>query len=146
MFSPAETSDSFTWFDCDDSSETHCTPIDGESDQTYKLTDSDINEYIAVVVTGTNSAGAGVVPISGATANVLPKPARNTSPPTIVGTAYVGQKLYGYTGTWADPRTTYEVHWLECEPGDPNVPTDCESLANGDGDSYTVRRATWASS
>ena len=52
-------------------------------------------------------AGAGTTAVAAA-----PK---NTSPPTITGTAQEGQKLVGQRGQWSGNPTDYNDFWLRCD-------------------------------
>ena len=38
----------------------------------------------------------------------------NTTPPTVTGTASVGQTLTAENGTWANSPTAYQYQWLRC--------------------------------
>ena len=38
----------------------------------------------------------------------------NTTPPTVTGTASVGQTLTAENGTWSNSPTTYQYQWLRC--------------------------------
>ena len=40
---------------------------------------------------------------------------KNTSPPTVTGTAQEGQKLVGSRGTWSGSPTDYNDYWVRCD-------------------------------
>src|SRR5439155_24450735 len=85
------------WKRCDGSGN-NCSAVTGTENQLqYKLTSSDVGHTMRVTVTATNSDGH-TSATSNATAVVKPAPAsapRNTSAPTISGTAEEGQVLSG---------------------------------------------------
>ncbi len=60
----------------------------------------------------------------------------NTSPPTISGTAKVGQTLTVSNGTWSNSPTSYTYQWQRC-----SSTTSCTDIANAVGQSYIVRQA-----
>ena len=47
-------------------------------------------------------------------ATALAAPPVSTSPPTITGTAAVGETLTAQNGTWENAPTTFEYRWLRC--------------------------------
>lgn len=56
---------------------------------------------VAVVAVGAASSAMQVAPV-------------NTAPPTITGTAAVGQTLTAQNGTWSNTPTAYQYQWLRC--------------------------------
>lgn len=60
----------------------------------------------------------------------------NIDPPTITGTARVGETLTAQNGTWENSPTTYHYRWLRCNAGGNN----CQLLA-ADGRTYRVAQA-----
>ena len=60
----------------------------------------------------------------------------NIEPPTITGTARVGETLTAQNGTWENSPTTFQYRWLRCNAGGNN----CQLLA-ADGRTYRVAQA-----
>ena len=60
----------------------------------------------------------------------------NIDPPTITGTARVGETLTAQNGTWENNPTTFQYRWLRCNAGGNN----CQLLA-ADGRTYRVGQA-----
>ena len=58
----------------------------------------------------------------------------NTTPPTISGTARVGQSLTAGDGTWSNTPTSYAYQWLRCNGGG----NACVNVANGTQKTYTL--------
>jgi hypothetical protein len=72
--------------------------------------------------------------VLGVTATAAPQVAPvNTAPPTITGTARVGETLTAQNGTWENSPTTFQYRWLRCNGGGNN----CALLA-ADGRTYRV--------
>jgi hypothetical protein len=62
----------------------------------------------------------------------------NTSPPTISGTAEVGQTLNADRGTWSGtPPITYAYRWRRCNAGGNN----CSNIGGATDNSYLVKPA-----
>ena len=61
-------------------------------------------------------------------------PPANTSPPTISGTAQVGQTLTATNGTWSNAPASFAYQWLRCNAGG----NSCASVANGTQQTYTL--------
>lgn len=58
----------------------------------------------------------------------------NSTPPTITGTAQVGQTLTAGNGTWTNNPTTFAYQWLRCNAGG----NACAAVANGTSKTYTL--------
>lgn len=58
----------------------------------------------------------------------------NTAPPTISGTARVGQTLTGSNGTWSNAPTAYVYQWLRCNTSGAS----CIPAPNGTQKTYTL--------
>ena len=61
-------------------------------------------------------------------------PPVNTAPPTITGTAQVGQTLTATNGTWTNNPTSFSYQWLRCNAGG----NACTPVANGTQRTYTL--------
>jgi hypothetical protein len=96
----------------------NCTAILGATDASYKLKNADVGHTIRITVTATNSDGSADA-TSQRTAVVKAAPAnapKNTSVPTISGTAKEGQTLTADKGNW-DGTTPidYNFQWQRCD-------------------------------
>jgi len=78
---------------------------------------------------------AGLVIVAAAAAAPLAAPV-NVEPPTISGTARVGEALTAHRGTWDNAPTTYRFRWLRCNP----LGNSCV-LLSADGETYRVGQA-----
>ena len=109
------TSYTYQWQDCTGAT---CTKISGASTSTHQLTASDVGHTITVIVTATN-AGGSTPATSAPTTKVATKPSRpatlkNTTPPTISGTAIEGDTLTATHGNWEGSPTAYTYQWQDC--------------------------------
>jgi hypothetical protein len=103
----------YRWQRCN-SSGGGCSNIGGASNQTYKLAHGDVGHAIRVSVTATNGDGSANA-VSSATGVVTAgKEPKNTSPPTISGTAKDGETLTATTGSWNNNPTSFEYRWRRC--------------------------------
>ena len=75
-------------------------------------------------------------PGTGVAASTATKPT-NTTPPTLSGTALVGQKLTTTKGTWTHNPTSFHYAWSRCD----GVGGACLTIAGATGKSYTVKAA-----
>jgi hypothetical protein len=90
---------------------------------------------IQVVATATNSVGSSP-PASNQTSAVTGAPL-NTSPPTISGSAKVGQKLTAGTGGWTGyPAPTYAYHWQRCNRNG----SSCSAVAGATATTYSLTK------
>lgn len=76
-------------------------------------------------------ATAAITAFAGAATQVAPV---NTTPPTITGTAKVGQTLTASDGTWSNSPTSYAYQWLRCNGGG----NSCVNVSNGTQKTYTL--------
>ena len=104
----------YQWQRCD-AKGANCSAISGATAQTYLIGSLDVGSTLRVTVTASNSAGPSAPATSEQGAFVLPGPPVDITPPTIVGTAKVGQSLSSTTGTWAEGATAYAYQWQRCD-------------------------------
>jgi hypothetical protein len=114
----------YEWRRCDANGE-GCNDI--QSGQTYRVTSRDVGHRLRVVVTATNTAGSSSA-VSAATAvavaaGVSP---RNTTAPSISGTAQDNQTLTASAGTWSGTAPiAFTYQWHRCDGNGNN----CQSLS-----------------
>src|SRR6476469_3339159 len=83
---------------------------------------------IAVLVLALTGAAVGA-----GHASVLAAPV-NTAPPTVSGTATVGQTLTAGDGTWSNSPLSYAYQWLRCNGGG----NSCVSIASATQKTYVL--------
>ena len=88
------------------------TPITGATGSSYVLTPGDLAAMITLEVTGTRAGHTPLTRASTATAAVMPGTLTSSAPPSISGTATVGQTLTGNQGSWAPEPVTKAPRWL----------------------------------
>ena len=95
---------------------------------------ADLGATLRVSVTARNTTGSATA-VSAPTAVVqdLGLPV-STSPPTITGTAQVGQTLTAGTGTWAGSPTSFAFQWQRYSSGGAS----CVDIAGAVGGTYLV--------
>jgi hypothetical protein len=109
---------SYQWLRCNNVGGS-CAAISGATAQTYKLVGADVGHTMRVFVTATNKDGSGTAQ-SSATAVVQSAPVspKNTSSPTISGTALQGQTLTANNGNWSGSTPmTFTYRWRRCDTG-----------------------------
>ena len=108
-WSPAATSYSYQW---QRNSGSGWVNITGATGNSYTPGTADLGVQLQVQVTGHNAYGTATVTasISGTVASGAPV---NTVPPTISGSAALGDKLSVSTSTWS-PTGTPSYQWLRC--------------------------------
>jgi hypothetical protein len=101
------------------------------------LGSGDVNHTMRVVITATDATGSAAV-TSALTAIVGPAPVgapTNTTPPTISGTANVGQTVTANPGTWSGvPTITFAFAWQRCDENGAN----CAPIPNATAPTYTA--------
>jgi hypothetical protein len=111
------TSYTYQWMRCNGGGN-KCANIANATQKTYTLVTADAGHTIKVQVTATNASGSGsatsapTAAVATGTSSAAPK---NTSPPTISGTAKVGQTLTADPGSWSGNPTSYAYRWQRCD-------------------------------
>ena len=112
---------SYLWQRCDGTG-ANCAST-GVATTTYPLTSADATHTLRVLVTATNGVAPDGTATSAPSAVVQTASAApvNTSPPTISGTAQVGQTLTANPGTWTGTAPiTYSYLWQRCDAAGAN--------------------------
>jgi hypothetical protein len=116
VWANSPTSFTYRWLRCDGSG-TNCSPIPGETAQSYRLVQADVGRTVLVHVTARNADGS-------TTANSKPSPVigddvapRNTRLPSISGTAAPGSTLTAEPGAWTGAPESFTFTWLQCDAG-----------------------------
>jgi hypothetical protein len=131
------TSFAYQWQRCDPAGAT-CTAIAGQAGQSYLVTSADIGSRIRVAVTARSSTGSGAA-VSSPT-SVVPEtaPPSNISPPTISGTAQVGQTLTAAgAGTWAGNPVGLSFQWQRCD----SAGAACVAISGATSPTYVLTGA-----
>ncbi len=86
---------------------------------------------LGVLIAGLGAAAAVTLGVAQPAAAAPPV---NTAPPTVSGTAQVGQSLTAGDGTWSNTPTSFAYQWLRCNAGG----NSCDNVANGTQSTYTL--------
>ena len=138
-WSNAPTSFAYQWLRCNGGGNS-CDSVANATQQTYTLVAADVGSTMRVRVTATNADGSNAAQseqtavVAPVTSSAAPK---NTSPPTIAGTAKVGQTLTANEGTWSGNPTGYAFQWQRC---DADVVV-CSNVVGATAKTYLVRIA-----
>lgn len=131
------TSFAYQWLRCNAGGNS-CVAVANGTQKTYTLVSGDAGQTMRVRVTATNADGSTSAQ-SAQTATVAsrtsPSAPNNTSPPTITGTAKVGQTLTANEGDWSGNPTGYTYQWQRC---DADVVL-CSNVVGATGKSYGVQ-------
>jgi hypothetical protein len=138
-WSNAPTSFAYQWLRCNGGGNS-CDSVANATQQTYTLVVADAGSTMRVRVTATNADGSSAAQseqtavVAPVTSSAAPK---NTAPPTIAGTAKVGQTLTANEGTWSGNPTGYAFQWQRC---DADVVV-CSNVVGATAKTYLVRVA-----
>jgi hypothetical protein len=133
------TSFAYQWLRCNGGGN-NCAEVANGTQKSYTLVGADSGNTMRVRVTATNADGSNAVQsaqtaaVAAATSTAAPK---NTAPPTISGTAKVGQQLTADPGSWSGNPTSFAYQWQRC---DADVAT-CSNLVGATGKTYVVQTA-----
>src|SRR5438874_1715966 len=111
------TSFAYQWLRCNGGGN-NCADVANGTQKTYTLVGADAGRTMRVRVTATNADGSSsaqsnqTTPVAAATSTAAPK---NTAPPTISGTAKVGQQLSADPGSWSGNPTSFAYQWQRCD-------------------------------
>ena len=136
-WSNTPTSYAYQWLRCNGGGKS-CENVAGGMQKTYALVDADAGNTMRVRVTATNADGSAsaqsdrTATVDATTSSAAPK---NTSAPTISGTAKVGQTLTAANGSWSGSPTTYAYAWQRCEADKAS----CANVVGATGKTYGVR-------
>jgi hypothetical protein len=139
IWSNTPTSFAYQWLRCNGGGNS-CDSVANGTQQTYTLVAADVGSTMRVRVTATNADGSNAAQseqtavVAPVTSSAAPK---NTAPPTIAGTAKVGQTLTANEGTWSGNPTAFAFQWQRC---DADVVV-CSSVVGATAKTYLVRLA-----
>jgi len=131
---------SYQWQHCDPFGDTFsCNDIGGATLGFYKLTASDENVTLRVIVTATDADDQSTQAASNIIGPVAEPPQpQNTASPSISGTAQSGQFLTLSNGSWSSPdHLTYDYQWLRCS----NYGASCNNISGATHPYYKLAPA-----
>jgi len=139
-WSNSPTGFAYQWLRCNGGGN-NCSPIAGATQKTYVVAAADVGKTLRARVTATNADGstsadsAATAAVTTGTASAAPK---NTSLPTVAGTAKVGQTLTADQGAWSGSPTSYAFQWLHCNA---DASTSCTDVVGATAKTYVLRTA-----
>ena len=126
------TSFAYQWKRCGPAG-TGCTNIAGATGGTYMLSTGDIGGTVRVAVTATTADGS-APGTSAATPVVSAAAPKNVTPPTISGTAVVGETLTASTGIWSGSNPVFTYQWQKCDAN--GTAASCANIAGATANVY----------
>lgn len=128
----------YQWSSCD-AAGGGCAPIPGATLATYTPAAADVGHGLTVSVTAAGARGtatatsAPTLAIAPAGAAAAARPAV-VSPPSVTGTAQVGQALTGAAGAWTGSPTSFAYQWRRCDAAGAG----CVPIAGATGAVYVL--------
>jgi hypothetical protein len=138
-WSNSPTSFAYQWLRCNGGGN-NCVDVANGTQKSYTLVGADAGHTMRVRVTATNAEGsspaqsAQTATVTSATSSAAPK---NTAPPTVSGTAKVGQQLTADTGAWSGNPTSFTLQWQRCD-ADAAI---CSNIVGATGKTYGIENA-----
>lgn len=130
----------YRWYRCEGAGQgdaSDCQRISNAANNTYTLRDGDAGFRIRSQVVARNGEGTGTSTSNPSDAVQSARPA-NTSPPTISGTAVVGNRLTASRGSWiGNTPITYSFRWLRCNTS----ASDCVEIQSATDNTYALEQA-----
>lgn len=123
----------YAWERCD-AGGAACTPLPGATMPSYVLQPGDSGATVRVSVTAANAVGSATAASAVTALVTAPGGPASTSPPTISGTATVGQTLAAATGTWTGSPTSFAFQWQRCNASGAS----CTAVAGATAATYVV--------
>jgi hypothetical protein len=127
----------YRWRRCDGRGQpdaSDCARIANANDATYVLRQGDAGFRIRSQVIASNADGSATATSNPTEVIVSGRPT-NTQPPTISGTAVVGNRLTANRGTWVGRQPiTYSLRWLRCNSSGAN----CSEIGGATDNEYVV--------
>jgi hypothetical protein len=115
-----------------------CNNISGATNNDYTLVQADVGKTVRVVVTASNSAGSSSAASSPTAVVVSPQVPAVSVPPSIAGTAQLGQTLIASPGTWTGTQPiTFAYQWLRCDANGGG----CGNIGGANASSYLLASA-----
>ncbi len=102
---------------------------------TYTVTSADAGSTIKLSFTVSNSVGSVANSVLSGVVGGTAAPPADTTPPSIAGSAAVGQTLNASTGAWSGSPTSYSYAWADCDATGAN----CSAVAGATGSTYQVQ-------
>lgn len=111
-----------------------CAAIGGATTTAYVVSAGDVGSRLRVRVTGSNADGSATAASNATPAISGQAGPPNTQPPTIVGSAVVGQTLTAAPGTWTGSGITYTYAWQRCDAAGAS----CAAILGATQTTYTL--------
>jgi uncharacterized protein YukE len=145
-WSKGPTTFTYSWLRCNQNGRI-CTPITGATASSYVVTAADGGHALVALVTASSGAATAAALSSaatsapagpGATTTTSTPGPKNSSPPTVTGSAVQGSRLTATAGTWSGTGTVaYAYQWYRCN----TTGAKCSSVHGATAGTYTLAAA-----